>query len=169
MNEELNIYHISEYDSALGKIVLCCEDDLLAGLWFFDQKYFMSLKGSYIRKETKVLADTKRWLDLYFSGKVPDFIPDMKISGTAFQERVYELLLEIPYGHTSTYKEIGERIYGDRPFSSQAIGNAIAHNPISILIPCHRVIGSDGSLKGYAGGLERKRRLLDLESRNISE
>lgn len=113
-----------------------------------------------------MIADTVRWLELYFSGKQPDFLPPLKPKGSAFRQEVWKLLQKIPYGQTTAYKRIAEEIaaaHGQRSMSAQAVGGAVSHNPISILIPCHRVLGTDGSLTGYAGGLEVKKYLLRLE------
>ena len=111
-------------------------------------------------KETPVLTETARWLDVYFSGKDPDILPPLHPQGSPFRQAVWNILLTIPRGQTMTYGEIARRL-GVR--SAQAVGGAVGHNPISILIPCHRVVGSDGSLTGYAGGFDRKTRLLQLE------
>ena len=110
---------------------------------------------------------TREWLDLYFLGKAPDFMPPFSVSGTKFRKEVWELLLQIPYGQTTTYGELAKKLAARRNIarmSAQAVGSAVGHNPVSILIPCHRVIGSDGSLTGYAGGIEKKAALLALES-----
>ena len=115
-----------------------------------------------------VLAKTKRWLDGYFAGRRPDFAPPLKPQGTPFQELVWQLLLGIPYGATTTYGELAQAVarrLGKERMSAQAVGQAVGHNPIAVIIPCHRVVGSKGQLTGYAGGLERKKALLELEAR----
>ena len=107
------------------------------------------------------------WLDIYFSGQKPDFLPKLHLIGTDFQREVWDILLEIPYGQTVTYGEIARKIAdkrGLKTMSDQAVGGAVGHNRVSVIVPCHRVIGSDGSLTGYAGGIERKIRLLDIEN-----
>ena len=109
-----------------------------------------------------MLSGTKRWLDLYFGGTVPDFTPPLEMRGSAFRRAVWEILLSIPYGRTVTYGEIAGRIAG-RNGAAQAVGGAVSHNPVSLIIPCHRVIGADGSLTGYAGGTDRKSCLLRME------
>ena len=111
-------------------------------------------------EDAPIFAETRRWLDLYFSGKKPDFIPPLKPQGTPFQQKVWRELLKIPYGETTTYGEIARRV---DCHSAQAIGQAVHRNPIAIIIPCHRVIGADGSLTGYASGIDIKQRLLQLE------
>ena len=152
---------LTHYASPLGPILLAADETGLTGLWFEGQKYFPSFSGvEYQEKETPVLTETARWLDVYFSGKDPDILPPLHPQGSPFRQAVWNILLTIPRGQTMTYGEIARRL-GVR--SAQAVGGAVGHNPISILIPCHRVVGSDGSLTGYAGGVERKARLLQLE------
>lgn len=152
---------LTHYASPLGPILLAADETGLTGLWFEAQKYFPSFLGvDYQEKETPVLTETVRWLDVYFSGKDPGFLPPLHPQGSPFRQTVWDILLTIPRGQTMTYGEIARRL-GVR--SAQAVGGAVGHNPISILIPCHRVVGSDGSLTGYAGGVERKTRLLQLE------
>lgn len=152
---------LTHYASPLGSILLAADETGLTGLWFEAQKYFPSFLGvDYQEKETPVLTETVRWLDVYFSGKDPGFLPPLHPQGSPFRQTVWDILLTIPRGQTMTYGEIARRL-GVR--SAQAVGGAVGHNPISILIPCHRVVGSDGSLTGYAGGVERKGRLLQLE------
>ena len=152
---------LTHYASPLGPILLAADETGLTGLWFEGQKYFPSFLGvDYQEKETPILTETVRWLDVYFSGKDPGFLPPLHPQGSPFRQTVWDILLTIPRGQTITYGEIARRL-GVR--SAQAVGGAVGHNPISILIPCHRVVGSDGSLTGYAGGLDRKTRLLQLE------
>lgn len=152
---------LTHYASPLGSILLAADETGLTGLWFEAQKYFPSFSGvEYQEKETPVLTETVRWLDVYFSGKDPGFLPSLHPQGSPFRQAVWNILLTIPRGQTMTYGEIARRL---GVHSAQAVGGAVGHNPISILIPCHRVVGSDGSLTGYAGGVERKARLLQLE------
>ncbi len=152
---------LTHYASPLGSILLAADETGLTGLWFEAQKYFPSFSGvEYQEKETPVLTETVRWLDVYFSGKDPGFLPPLHPQGSPFRQTVWDILLTIPRGQTITYGEIARRL---GVHSAQAVGGAVGHNPISILIPCHRVVGSDGSLTGYAGGVERKARLLQLE------
>ena len=122
--------------------------------------------------DDKILEDTKKWLDLYFSGEEPDFTPKLKLEGTEFRREVWKILLGIPYGETLTYKDIAEKLMASGKYermSAQAVGGAVGHNPISIIIPCHRVVGTSGSLTGYAGGLARKVRLLELEGIDVNK
>ena len=122
--------------------------------------------------DDKILGDAKKWLDLYFSGEEPNFTPKLKLEGTEFRREVWKILLEIPYGETLSYKDIAEKLMASGKYermSSQAVGGAVGHNPISIIIPCHRVVGTSGSLTGYAGGLARKVRLLELEGIDVNK
>ena len=152
---------LTHYASPLGPILLAADETGLTGLWFEGQKYFPSFLGvDYQEKETPVLTETARWLDVYFSGKDPGFLPPLHPQGSPFRQTVWDILLTIPRGQTMTYGEIARRL---GVHSAQAVGGAVGHNPISILIPCHRVVGGDGSLTGYAGGFDRKTRLLQLE------
>ena len=117
-------------------------------------------------KKPPVLEQTVKWLDLYFSGQKPDFTPPLHLIGSEFRLAVWKILLEIPYGQMTTYKELAGRIAeqrGIKSMSAQAVGGAVGHNPISIIVPCHRVLGTDGSLTGYAGGIDKKISLLTLE------
>lgn len=159
------------YSSPLGGITLASDGDYLTGLWFDGQKYFAAtLSEENEEKALPVLEETKRWLDLYFQGKNPDFTPPLRPKGSPFRQAVWKILREIPYGRVITYGVIARRIVqtedGQPPrrvMSGQAVGGAVAHNPISLIIPCHRVVGSSGSLTGYAGGMEKKIYLLTLE------
>lgn len=159
---------ISHYKSPLGDMTLSSDGKTLTGLWFDFQKYDRAtLERNYHEEELAVFDETKEWLRQYFRGENPSFFPKLKPKVTGFRKEVLEALLEIPYGKTKTYGEIAKQIArkrGVESISPQAVGNAIAHNPILLLIPCHRVIGKDGSLTGYAGGVERKMALLELES-----
>lgn len=159
--------YTTQYTSPLGNMLLAADARGLTGAWFEGQTYFArSLDTQHQERETSVLTDTKRWLNLYFRGMQPDFVPPLHPLGSAFQQSVWEILLQIPYGHTTTYGEIARQIaqkQGISRMSAQAVGGAVGHNPISILIPCHRVVGANGRLTGYAGGIEKKIQLLTLE------
>ena len=158
------IMYIQYDDSPLGKMLLAADEIGLIGVWFENQKYYASGLKETLEKETVVLKETKEWLDFYFSGKEPEFLPKMHLIGTEFQKKVWHILLKIPYGKTMTYKDIARII--SPTMSAQAVGSAVGHNKISILIPCHRVIGSNNNLTGYAGGIEKKENLLKLEKKN---
>ena len=162
-------YH---YDSPMGGITLSSNGKVLTGLWFDGQKYF----GDKILKECEIgslpiFEQTARWLDIYFSGREPDFTPPLSMETTPFRKAVWEIMLTIPYGKTMTYGQIAEKIAKQRgidKMSAQAVGGAVGHNSISIIIPCHRVVGTNGSLTGYAGGIDKKIYLLELEKADMS-
>ncbi len=155
------------YDSPLGRILIAADESGVTGLWFEGQKYFArGLEEEHRENDHPALEAARHWLDLYFSGTDPGVAVPLNPRGTEFQMRVWKILLTIPYGRTMTYGEIAARIAeetGAGHMAAQAVGSAVGHNSISLIIPCHRVIGSNGSLTGYAGGIERKRRLLELE------
>lgn len=159
----------AHYMSLLGDITMASDGTALVGLWLDGQKYFADVlldKVHEERPELPIFDETRRWLDIYFNGKQPNFTPPLKLITSDFRKRVCQILLEIPFGKTTTYGEIARRIAAERgqqSMSAQAVGGAVGHNPISIIIPCHRVIGADGSLTGYAGGIEKKIYLLRLE------
>ena len=161
------------YESPIGRMLLAADDAGLTGLWFEGQKYFARCLGRETEdKEMPVFAEAKRWLDIYFSGKEPDFTPPLHFIGTDFQKEVWDILCTIPYGQTMTYGAIADQIAKKRGLSrmsAQAVGGAVGHNNLSIIVPCHRVVGSDGSLTGYAGGIERKTFLLNLENARAAE
>ena len=161
------------YESPIGRMLLAADDAGLTGLWFEGQKYFARcLDRETEEKELPVFAEAKRWLDIYFSGKEPDFTPPLHFIGTNFQKEVWEILCAIPYGQTMTYGAIADQLAKKRGLSrmsAQAVGGAVGHNNLSIIVPCHRVVGSDGSLTGYAGGIERKTFLLNLENARAAE
>lgn len=158
--------YISEYDSALGKIYLASNEKALIGLWFENQKYFEStIQGERMGKDTPVLIRTKEWLDVYFDYKEPDFIPEISFEGTPFQKKVWNELLKIPYGKTITYMDIAKKLGIS---SARAVGQAVGHNPISIIVPCHRVIGANHKITGYAGGIDKKIALLEIEGYDLT-
>ena len=161
-------YH---YSSPIGGITMASNGESLTGLWFDGQKYFAStLSQRHMEKQLSVFDRTCEWLDLYFSGKSPDFMPPVFMYVSNFRRDVYEILMTIPFGETMTYKEVADLIAKKHriiSMSAQAVGGAIAHNPISLVIPCHRVIGTNGKLTGYAGGLDKKEWLLNMEKRKI--
>lgn len=167
--------YISEYKSPLGKITLASDGKNLIGLWIEGQKYYFSnLKQEVIKQDNlEIFNKTKNWLDRYFNKEKPDIseIP-LSLIGNEFRKKVWEILKEIPYGETITYKEIAnklEKIMKKEKMSAQAVGGAVGHNPISIIIPCHRVVGKSGSLTGYAGGIDKKIKLLEIEGVDTSK
>lgn len=159
--------YTSHYASPMGNILLAADDIGLTGLWFAGQKYFaLRLDAEHSEKETPILTQAKKWLDIYFAGQEPAIDIPLHFVGTAFQKEVWQILCLIPYGRTITYGAIAKRIAsqrGIRQMSAQAVGSAVGHNNISIIVPCHRVVGQNGSLTGYAGGIDKKAGLLSLE------
>lgn len=167
------------YKSLVGNILIVFDEEALFGLYLYSQNEFAEkLKDTEIiliddevlfsskEEDYKILRLTETWLNKYFSGEDPGFVPPIKVSGSEFRKDVWDILLKIPYGETRTYKEVGEALIASGKYervSNQAVGRAVGHNPISLIIPCHRVIGSDGSLRGYAGGVDVKKKLLELE------
>ena len=164
--------YIHHYASPLGGITMASDGKLLTGLWFDGQKYFAdTLDPDHTEKALPVFRLADSWLNIYFSGKAPDFTPPLAMKTTSFRKAVWEIMLTIPYGKTMTYGEIADRIAkqkGIEKMSAQAVGGAVGHNAISLIIPCHRVIGTNGSLTGYAGGIDKKIKLLELEGANMS-
>ena len=153
--------------------MLAADETGLRGLWFDGQKYFArSLPAEHIEQDTPALTEAKRWLDIYFAGKEPDFTPPLHPAGSAFRQSVWEILLKIPYGQTITYGDIARQLAAKRGLanmSAQAVGGAVEHNEISVIIPCHRVVGANGSLTGYAGGIDKKIKLLKLERADMAQ
>ncbi len=169
------VYYRCEYESPLGTIALGSNGTALTGLWFVGQKYFAQGLPDDAKRvrtdELPVFSQTKRWLDTYFSGEEPDFTPPLEVEGTPFRREVCQALLEIPYGQTATYGDIAQKLSEKRDgtrTSARAVGGAVGHNPISLIIPCHRVVGASGSLTGYAGGIDRKLKLLTMEGANLN-
>lgn len=163
------IYH---YHSPLGGITISSNGNEIIGLWFDGQKYFGdTLSKEYEEKELPIFEETRKWLDIYFSGKAPDFIPPIKMETTPFRKAIWKIMLTIPFGKTMTYGEIADKVAinrGIEKMSAQAVGGAVGHNSISLIIPCHRVVGANGSLTGYAGGIQTKVKLLTLEKTDMS-
>lgn len=153
--------------------MLAADETGLRGLWFDGQKYFArSLPAEHIEQNTPAITEAKRWLDIYFAGKEPDFLPPLHPKGSAFRQSVWEILLKIPYGQTITYGDIARQLAAKRGLanmSAQAVGGAVGHNEISVIIPCHRVVGANGSLTGYAGGIDKKIKLLKLERADMAQ
>ena len=165
--------YIYKYQSPIGGITIASDGSSLTGLWFDGQKYFAaSLSPEHEEKVLPVFEQTIEWLDCYFSGKNPGFMPEMHLESTPFRLSVWEILKKIPYGKIITYKDIAKeiaRLNGLPSMSTQAVGNAVGHNPICIIVPCHRVVGANGSLTGYGGGLAYKVKLLELEGIDCSK
>ena len=169
-------FYKTEYKSPLGNITICCnEQENIVGLWFKNQKYFANNINGKITENNnlKIFIKTKNWLDKYFAGNKPNIkeIP-IEFIGTKFQKSVWKILYKIPYGKVITYGDIAKQIAkkkGIPKMSAQAIGGAVGHNPISVIVPCHRVIGKNGNLTGYAAGLDKKKKLLQIEKVDINQ
>jgi methylated-DNA-[protein]-cysteine S-methyltransferase len=174
-NKEEEMIHSTHYSSPVGSIVLACNDESLVGLWIEGQKYFGDTVTEDMTEkcDLPIFTAAKNWLDKYFAGKKPA-ISDLPLApnGGSFRKAVWDFLCEIPYGEVITYGEIAKimaaRINKAR-VSSQAVGGAVGHNPISIIIPCHRVVGANGSLTGYSGGIGIKIKLLEHEGVDMSK
>ena len=155
--------YIHRFDTPLGTMIGRSDGEALTGLWFEGQKYMPPLEGA-MEAPLPVFEETARWLDIYFSGKRPAFTPTLRLEGTEFQKNVWAILQTIPFGSTVTYGDIARRL---SMASGQAVGGAVGHNPVSVIVPCHRVLGACGALTGYAGGIERKIRLLAGEGVDV--
>ncbi len=161
------------YDSPLGKMLLAADHGELTGLWFENQKYYGATldRQQQRRGDLPIFIQTKDWLDRYFAGEKPEIaeIP-LGPAGSSFRKQVWKLLCEIPYGTVVTYGDIAREMSKclGKNMSAQAVGGAVGHNPVSIIIPCHRVVGAKGNLTGYAGGIARKEKLLELEGMDMT-
>ncbi|MDR2065807.1 MAG: methylated-DNA--[protein]-cysteine S-methyltransferase [Prevotellaceae bacterium] len=164
--------YIQKIKSPVGILTVSGDSKNISGLWIEKQKYFAGTLGKNVsERNLPVFEDVQRWLDIYFSGKEPDFMPPLMPEGSPFQKSVWNILRKIPYGQTTTYGEIAKQFEMENKYvrtSARAVGNAVSHNPVSILIPCHRVVGKNGGLTGYAGGIDTKLKLLQMEGVNIS-
>ena len=161
----LKMQYFSTYNSPIGEIILKSNGKALSGLFFVGQKYFNAHNVGE-QKSLPIFEETHKWLDVYFSGRQPNFTPPLSLpEASPFRKRVWQILLTIPFGKTVTYGEIAKEIESEtgRRASAQAVGGAVGHNPIGIIVPCHRVVGSNGALIGYAGGLDKKAALLKIE------
>ncbi len=163
------MFYYTNYKSPVGNLTIASDEKSIVGLWIENQKYFKeTIHSKLIRKDDlPILNQARKWLDRYFKKQNPSY-KELKLNpeGNSFRKIVWNHLLEIPYGKTTTYGEIAKKVakeLGKEKMSAQAIGGAVGHNPISIIIPCHRVVGKNGDLTGYAGGIETKKKLLELE------
>lgn len=164
-----NMIYTTEYNSPVGRIMIAAKDEALTGLWIENQKYYPASVKEEMKQcdDLAVLVQAKDWLDRYFAGEKPQ-IRELNLApvGSEFRRAVWEILTEIPYGEVTTYGKIAGKVakrLGLDRMSAQAVGGAVGHNPISIIIPCHRVVGTNGSLTGYAGGIDKKIALLTHE------
>ena len=154
--------YTAHYASPLGTVTLASDGVALVGLWFDEQKHFAAtLDDEHKQQSLPIFEEARRWLNLYFSGRESDFLPPLAPKATPFRKKVWDVLLSIPYGETMTYGTIARRIGMEK--AAHAVGGAVAHNPISVIVPCHRVVGTSGSLTGYADGIDKKVQLLTLE------
>lgn len=163
--------YLDSVDSPLGEITMASDGEALVGLWLESQLYFAATLGeSERRADLPIFAETRAWLARYFEGRDPGALPPVNPRGTAFRQAVWRQLAAIPYGRLVTYGELGRLVEekAGRRTSARAVGGAVGHNPISIILPCHRVIGSNGALTGYAGGIDKKVALLKLEGVDVS-
>ena len=167
------MHYVSHYESPLGAMTMASDSEHLTGLWFDGQKYDRSTisDDAVLRPHLPVFTQTSQWLDAYFGGTDPGFTPPIRVEGSDFKKMVTSIMLSIPFGATSTYARIAAEVarrMGRKQMSAQAVGGAVGRNPIVLIVPCHRVLASDGSLRGYAGGVDRKERLLEMEGVNVS-
>ena len=171
--KERTMQYIDYYESPLGVIELLSDGDHLTGLSFNNDSHLEDAPENHAGEAARsAFETTKRWLDQYFQGEAPDFTPPLRITGSDFRKMVCEIMSSIPYGQTMTYGEIAAivaRRRGIARMSAQAVGGAVGHNPVSIIVPCHRVVGANGSLTGYGGGMDRKVALLELEKVDMTK
>ena len=168
------MHYLSHYESPLGTMTMAGDGDHLTGLLFDGQKYDRSTitDDAVVQPDLPVFTQTVQWLDAYFEGADPGFTPPIRIEGSDFRKMVTSIMLSIPFGTTSTYARIAAEVArrtGRKQMSAQAVGGAVGRNPITLIVPCHRVVASNGSLRGYAGGVDRKERLLKMEGVNMSD
>ncbi|WP_407393975.1 methylated-DNA--[protein]-cysteine S-methyltransferase [Methanobrevibacter sp.] len=155
----------TDYSSPIGEMLIVSDGEAICGVWFYGQKHFPKFKEIIKDDNLAIFKDVKQWFDEYFKGLNPKINFKLKPQGTDFRLKVWKILTEIPYGETRTYGQIARMI--SPKMSAQAVGGAVGHNPIAIIIPCHRVLGSDGKLTGYAGGIDKKIELLKVEDIRI--
>ena len=168
--------YINHYQSPLGAMTMSSNGEALTGLWFDcsqqNNSFLQGMKREKANYHSTIFDEAEEWLNIYFTGRTPDFMPNISLDGTEFQKAVWDILLSIPYGEIITYGEIADKIAKDRGIkrmSAQAVGGAVSHNPISLIVPCHRVVGKNGKLTGYAGCIDNKLRLLRLEGVDTSK
>ena len=168
-----SMHYLNHYESPLGAMTMASDGDRLTGLWFDGQKYDRSTINdeAALEPDLPVFTQTTQWLDSYFGGTDPGFTPPIRVEGSDFKRMVTSIMLSIPFGATSTYARIAAEVArrtGRKQMSAQAVGGAVGRNPIVLIVPCHRVLASNGGLRGYAGGVDRKERLLQMEGVNVS-
>ena len=164
--------YLKTYTSPLGLIYMSSDGEYLTGLWFSKSRDEKKHHDEYQEKDLKIFVETEKWLDLYFQGRNPDFTPKYKIEGTPFRLAVSKIMCRIPYGSVVTYQDIANelaKMKGIAKMSAQAVGGAVGWNPICLIVPCHRVVGKNGSLTGYGGGIQNKVKLLEFEGIDMSK
>lgn len=164
--------YLKTYTSPLGIIYMSSDGEYLTGLWFSKSRDEKKHHDEYQEKDLKIFVETEKWLDLYFQGRKPDFTPKYKIEGTPFRLAVSKIMCKIPYGSVVTYQDIANelaKMKGIAKMSAQAVGGAVGWNPVCLIVPCHRVVGKNGSLTGYGGGIQNKVKLLELEGIDMSK
>lgn len=157
------MYYSTDYSSPIGEMLIVSDGEAICGVWFYGQKYFKSTidEEPVINDDLAIFKQVKQWFDDYFNGLNPEIDFEIRLQGSEFRQKVWKILTEIPYGESITYGEIASRISPE--MSAQAVGGAVGHNPISVIVPCHRVVGANGKITGYAAGIDRKLELLRLE------
>ena len=157
------MYYSTDYLSPIGEMLIVSDGEAICGVWFYGQKYFKSTidEEPVINDDLAIFKQVKQWFDDYFNGLNPEIDFEIRLQGSEFRQKVWKILTEIPYGESITYGEIASRISPE--MSAQAVGGAVGHNPISVIVPCHRVVGANGKITGYAAGIDRKLELLRLE------
>lgn len=170
------MFYINHYQSPLGGMTMSSNGEALTGLWFDcsqqNNSFLQGTKREKANNHSTIFDEAEEWLNIYFTRRTPDFMPNISLDGTEFRKAVWDILLSIPYGGIITYGEIADKIAkarGIKRMSAQAVGGAVSHNPISLIVPCHRVVGKNGKLTGYAGGIDNKLRLLRLEGVDTSK
>jgi methylated-DNA-[protein]-cysteine S-methyltransferase len=165
--------YIQMIKSPVGTLTVSSDGQNISGLWIEGQKYFAKTLGQDVLEQNiPIFENVREWLDIYFSGRAPDFVPPLMPKGSPYQKAIWDNLCKIPYGQTTSYGELAKQFELEnkgRRTSARAVGSAVGHNPVSILIPCHRVIGRNGNLTGYAGGIDKKIKLLKLEGIGLSQ
>lgn len=166
--KEVTMIFTTKIASPVGNLVAASDGENLVGLWVEGQKYFMATVNENQKEQNDlpVFKQARTWLNTYFKGEDPGLIPPIELAGTDFRKHVWDLLLDIPYGELTTYGEIAQKLAASRgveKMSARAVGGAVGHNPLLIMVPCHRVVGADGNLTGFGGGMQCKIELLKLE------